>query len=70
MNHPFCEADFGHRDSRHYLEQDPRDSDLQSLPDAPDASHGHMPMLSVPVCGLAVLILAVYGVFALVRSLV
>lgn len=52
-----------------FVELDSRDSDLQSLPDAPNSSAGNVSMLSIPVCGLVVLILAVYGIFAAVRSL-
>lgn len=52
-----------------FLELDARDSDLQSLPNAPDASIGNASMLSIPVCGLVLVIFAVWGVVAAVRSL-
>lgn len=48
-------------------ELDARDSDLQSLPDAPNASKGETSMLSAAVCGLVVLIFAVGGVVSAVR---
>lgn len=32
-------------ESARFLELDSRDSDLQSLPDAPNSSHGNVPML-------------------------
>ncbi len=56
-------------ESAHYVELDPRDSDLQWLPDAADASGSNLSMLSTFAGLLVILALAGYGVVALVRSL-